>query len=661
MDKWKKRAVDLITSIALGSRDDPSVVPYYPQKIQTGESEQSFFHRGTPESHGISSKRIYNMLCELESERRANMHSLLVLCGGEVISECSVDGYNTSEWHISHSMAKTVCGMVIGTLVDEGRLHVDEKIVDLFPEISFKDKKFPLITVEHLLTMTSGVDFAEAGAITESEWTKTFFSSAVKFSPGTKFAYNSMNTYVLARIAERVGGVNFGRLAEERIFAPLGIKSYLWEKGPEGTEKAGWGLYMSPESWAKLGYMFMSGGVFKGRRILSESWVRISSTTKTVTPKVNGAFNYAYQIWTGRSSDEVLFNGMLGQNIWLCPKNDIIVVMTGGNNEIFQASPALEIIRKYLGGRIEDPVERRDIKVLREKEGLFFESRRWVRPKERGRGLIYWLGLRSRMSFDIAWDRVLGEYAFGVNNIGMMPLIVRAMQNNLGSCLELLSLERDGEALYLGFRESGRKYRLRIGLYGYESNIIDMRGEKYMVRTMGEAAVTHCGDTEYRIELVFPETASVRRIKIFRTERDRITVEFSETPNNRLVENLLERYKETNSAISFAVDLIERRFGEGIVARRVNETFNPSLIGADISVPNYKKIVDEETRRALDESNTVRLIRAFVDRFFGENDQPPASSGTQENKREKTKSPITKIIDKISPKSGKGGGNANKR
>ena len=659
MDKWKKRAIDLITSIALGSRDDPSVMPYYPQKTRIGNAEEGFFRRGTPERHGISSLRIYNMLCELEGDRRANIHSLMVLCGDEVISECSAGGYSTSEWHISHSMAKTVCGMVIGTLIDEGRLCIDEKIVDIFPEMPFKDRRFSQITVEHLLTMTSGVDFAEAGAITESEWTKTFFSSSVKFTPGSKFAYNSMNTYILARIAERVGEDDFGRLAEARIFAPLGIKSYLWEKGPEGTEKAGWGLYMSPESWAKLGYMFLNGGVFMGRRILSEGWVQNSSTTKVITPKVNGAFNYAYQIWTGRSSEEVLFNGMLGQNVWICPKNNIIVVMTGGNNEIFQASPSLEIIKKHLGGRIDDPIEKRNLKLLREKEALFFECRRWVRPKEMGRGIFCWLGVKPRMPYDTAWDPVLGEYAFGINNVGVMPLIVRAMQNALESCLELIKLEREGDGLCLGFRENGINYRLRIGLYGYKTNILDMRGEKYLVRAVGEAFVANRGEIEYRIELVFPETASVRRIRIIRTERDRITVEFSETPNNRLVENLMERFSETSTAISFAVDLIERRLGEGIVKKRLKKAFAPRLIGADTAFCGYEKIVEEETRRTLDESNTVRLIRAVVDRFFAENGQSGSHSETKGEGLINTKKSITKIIDKISGKDNKRGKNAN--
>ena len=77
MEKWKKRTMELIGSLAFGEDGDFSVVPYYPQKTAVGEAEQKFFRRSTPERHGISSARIYNMLCELEREGRANIHSLM--------------------------------------------------------------------------------------------------------------------------------------------------------------------------------------------------------------------------------------------------------------------------------------------------------------------------------------------------------------------------------------------------------------------------------------------------------------------------------------------------------------------------------------------------------------------------------------------------------
>ncbi len=618
MEKWKKRTVELLTSLAFGSRGETAVVPYYPQKNRLNGLEERFFGRSVPEKKGISSKRLYNMLCELEGERRANVHSLMVLCGGEVICECSADGYSVNEWHVSHSMSKTVLGMVIGRLVDEGRLNLDTRLVDVIPEVPYRDKKFPLITADHLLSMTAGVDFAEVGVITESDWTAAFFSSTIRFTPGTKFAYNSMNSYILAVIAERVTGRKFGELAEEYIFAPLGIKNYLWEKGPEGIEKGGWGLYMSAESWAKLGYMILCDGIFMGKRLLSEDWMRISSTVKAITPEEDGNFNYAYHIWTGRNNGELLFNGMLGQNVWICPKNDIVAVITSGNNELFQASPSLEIIRKYLGGQMNDRLNYRSIKLFQEKQSNFFDCRRWVRPLERGRGLLCMIGVRPREPFDFAWEPILGSYAITRNNVGVQPLILRAMQNNLDRAIDEISLYRRSDRLYLRIRESGESYLIAIGLYEYKESVIRCRGEKYTVRAMGEATADSYGNPEYRIELIFPESASTRMLVVRKMGEGRVQFDLSERPNQRLAEDFLNSYRETSGVVSFVADMLERRLGEGEIKKMIERIFNPILVGIDLSLPNYAEILEEENRFLGVESGTVRMIRAVVDRFFKE-------------------------------------------
>lgn len=618
MEKWKRRSIDLLTSLIFGGREDMSVVQYSPQKTRISATEDKYFPRTIPEKKGVSSRRIYSMLCELERERRANMHSIKVLRGGEVICECCAPGYDNKIWHVAHSMSKTVTGMVIGKLWDDGLVSTDMRLVDLFPEVQYRDKKFPLITVDHLLSMTSGVEFAEVGAITERSWTESFFASTVKFAPGSKFSYNSMNTYILARIAERVTGRKFISLAEEYIFAPLEIKNYLWEIGPEGSEKGGWGLYLSSESWAKLGIMILHGGTFEDRRILSPEWVRLSTSVKAISPRENGSFNYAYQTWVGRNGDEILFSGMLGQNVWICPKNDIVVVMNGGNNEIFQASPSLEIVRKYLSGKIDDKLSYRDAKLLDEKQRDFFSCRRWARPQEKKKGLLYSFGIKTRVPFDGRWSAVLGKYTVADNGVGMLPLIVRAMQNSLNSRLGEITLTREGDDLILEYCESRESFRIPVGFYDYKESVIDVRGESYIVRAIAEAAEETVG-REYRIELVFPETASTRRLIIRGQGRGRKSLKMSETPNERLAIGFLKEYSRTNGVISFAVEAIERRFGKGTVEKTIARTFNPTLILADTRYREHERIIDEENKRVRSEQERVKFIRAFVDRFFKEN------------------------------------------
>ncbi len=624
MEKWKKRSINLLFSLIFGGGEDFSVVPYYPQKTMVGLFDEPFFRRGIPERHGISSKRLYNMLCRLEAERRANVHSLLVIADGEVICECSAEGYSVGCWQVSHSMSKTVCGMVIGLLIGDGLLSLDTKLVDIFPEIAYRDKKFPQITIHHLLSMTAGVDFAEAGAVTEKDWTSAYFSSTVRFNPGTKFAYNSMNTYILARIAERVSAKPFGKVADEKIFAPMGIQNYLWELGPEGCEKAGWGLYMSPESWGKLGYMMLCRGDFFGKRILPESWVELSSTVKAVAPEYSGGFNYAYQMWTSRTGEEILFSGMLGQNVWICPKNKVVVVMTGGNNELFQASPALEIVRSHLGGKIEDGVNKRDLSVLREKERKFLKNRRWASTKEKNRGLFALWGKRISRFLDGELKRTCGRYAFVENNVSVIPLILRAMQNNFYSGIDILEVEMAGDNLLLIVREGREEYIVLAGLYRYTANVISVRNEKY--RVMATACVENNGrgERELRLELIFSETASVRRIVIERIGDEMIRMRLSETPNNRLLERFLDEYSSQNSTIAFAKGVIERRFGERVISEKAERTFTPIITGVRTTIPGYRKLLDEMA--APEESGSIKFIRALLERFFKEDDKKKSSS-----------------------------------
>ena len=644
MEKWKKRAVNLLTSLAFGSESTPSVIPYYPQKTRISSDEYKYFPRSTPESHGISSRRIYSMLCALEAERRANIHGLMIIHAGEVISECTRDGYDVNVWRLSHSMSKTVTGMAIGLLCDEGRLKLSDRLVEIFPDIPYKDRRFPLITVAHLLSMTTGVTFGEAGSVTESEWTDAYFASPMKFVPGTDFAYNSMNSYILARIVAKVSGVGVVDYLRPRLFEPLHIINCFWELSPEGIEKGGWGLYMSMESWAKLGRLVLSGGVFEDKRVLSQEWIDVSTRKQADSPIINGDFNYGYHLWVGRDSEDILFNGMLGQNVWICPKNRIIVVMSCGNNELFQDSPALEIIRRYLGGDIRDTdFDRRDSRVLREREERFFDFRRWVVPMKKKRGFLYWLGVKNRAAYDEKWDAVLGEYVFSQNNVGILPLFIRGMQNNLDSRIEFIRLERSHNELYFTFSESGFAYRIEIGLYEYKEAVLDFRGERYILRTLGEAVENSDGVMEYRIEILFPELPNTRMIRIIRGDGE-AEVEFTENPNNRMADAILERAMMI-PAISMGVELLEKRFGESFISKKIADTFAPVLIGARRGSERFSEIIAKQKAIAEEQSRAVKLMRAFVSRFFAE-----GADGEAENKSEAKDPPVnifTDLINKI--------------
>ena len=265
-----------------------------------------------------------------------------------------------------------------------------------------------------------------------------------------------------------------------------------------------------------------------------------------------------------------------------------------------------------------DKINPRDTRLLLEKQAIFFNSRRWVRPREQGKGLLYWLGLKSRNKPDRAWEQIYGSYAVVKNNVGLLPLFVRALQNNLNTVIEKIDIFFLSDELHIEVSESGEKYKIRVGTYGYAENVIDYQGEKYILYAVGEVTYDRYGCREYRIELLLPETASVRRIRIKRIDEGRVLIDFSESPNHRLAENLLERYAETSSVVSFVADMLERRLGEGESARIIKRSFNPTLVGVDVNLPDYEDVISKENNELLKESGTIKLIRAIVDRFFRE-------------------------------------------
>lgn len=622
-----KRAAELISGLALLNKKNPAVVPYFPQKTELSGAERRFFPREKPEKHGVSSIRLFRMLSELEAEPRANIHNIMVIKDGAVISEASRAGYGVNVMRLSHSMSKTVIGMAIGFLVSDGKLDIRKRLVEIFPEFEAQDPLFEKITVEDLLTMKSGVKISEAGSVTEYEWTKAFFSSKVTFEPSSEFKYNSMNSYILAKIVSKISGKGIVEFLTPRLFAPLGIENVFWETGPEGLEKGGWGLYLSAESWAKLGVMYLNRGVFFGERILPREWIEASIKTHSLTSEKLGDFNYGYQIWVQRTGSEILFNGMLGQNVWICPKNNVVVVINAGNNEFFQQSPALSIVRKYLGaGKISEPYEKSALILLREKERRFFETRRTVIPLPKKNGLRYLLGFSNPKPYDSSWDKVLGKYGFHENNQGILPAFLRVMQNNYMGGIEYLALERSGDNLAIITTEGGIDYRFVAGFYDYVTTPVDFRGEKYFISALAERSEDDEHNPIFKIEIILPEMPNTRLIKLSFSSDSKLTVRLFETPNQKLALPFLDTLIDGGKKASLALDFIERKLGEDFIEKRVSELFEVTLTAINVNDENYEAALQMENELEAERSRPAKMLAGLISKFVKPDDEEQGSA-----------------------------------
>jgi CubicO group peptidase (beta-lactamase class C family) len=335
------RALMMVRQLLDNTSATRAVFEQKPQKPAfTPSAIQKAFERVSPESQGVDSTRVADFLNAMRDDPTLDMHGVVILRNGKVLAEATFGAYDQSGGHITHSECKSITGLAVGILIGEGKLSLDDRIADIFgPRMNRINRlTHRNITIRHLLTMTSGVTFNEAGSVTETDWVKCFLESAVLKEPGTSFNYNSMNTYMLACAIRQITGEGLTTYLTPRLFRPLGIENFFWEKCPMGNEKGGWGLYILPEDIAKIGQMVLDGGRFEDRQIVPEDWIKEATRAQVETPKSLGDYNYGYQIWVGRNERSFLFNGMFGQNVLGFFDSGVLLVSNAGNNELFQQS-----------------------------------------------------------------------------------------------------------------------------------------------------------------------------------------------------------------------------------------------------------------------------------------------------------------------------------
>ncbi len=616
MDKEIKRSIQLICALLLGSRE-PSVIPYSPSKTSVPRVSPRYFKRVPPHKKGVSSARLQSFLSELEANPDCNIHSVAVLKDGAVICEAYAPGYERGLVHLSHSMSKTVTGIAVAILADEEKISTDTAIADIFTEVDFPDGVGD-ITVKDLLLMSSGMSFNELGAVTSLNWTEDFFFSDRISEHGTGFSYNSMNSYILARIVERLSGESFEDFVRSRLFAPLRITSYFWECGPEGTLKGGWGLYLSLEDWLKLASLFLSGGKFEDTQIISHmSMLNLLLDRNPASADRNRDFDYAGHLNLGKKSSVVLFNGLFGQNVYIDPVLNLAVAVHSGNNDLTKSGATLDIIMKYFSPDIDDArighiASWRAMRALARQERRFFESRGFARPR-RNLGLIYTLGIKSP-NFPDEWNELIGKYLMPMNNCELLPLIPRVMQNNLSGGIDTVEFLRKDSIPHIRLTLADTVRDIPIGIYSHEECIEDFSGEKYRIRTLGAAENTPDGKI-FKIEFVFPELPNTRYLTVKKLKNNAISMTFTEQPSAAAIAHLTGKISSSSAMASLAIGMIERKLGEGFVKKKIDALFSPSFIAPSDRSIAAGEILEEENARIERERSEILSV-PFIYNFI---------------------------------------------
>ena len=603
MAKEQIAVAELVLNMILG-KTGGTRVDYFPQKPDfpfDAVYEQAFV-RATPESQGISSDLFAALLRELDASKDTEMHHFMALRHGKVICECNFAPYPKGMWHITHSMCKSITGMAIGMLIEEGKLKLDENIYDIFSDqINALSKIFrPVITVENLLTMTSGVTFNESGIVSGNDWLGSFLNASVNGKPGTEFQYNSLNTYVLSAIVTKRTGETLTEYLTPRLFGPLGITKYYWETCPKGITKGGWGLFLCAEDMAKLGQLYLQRGKWNGQQLVSEYWIEISTARHLKTQ--NGTYGYGYQLWMEQRPGSFEYNGMLGQNVIIYPDMDMVLVTNAGNKEMFQDCIMLNIIRKYF------PVNYHPADVLPENPLSYRLLNRLCGEPETGENTNRSTSLRAGWKRNVVSRRnhsdkkyssrisaavnrpsdhhsfmraVSGRtYVMEQQNIGIAPLFVQVFHNNMTDGISEISFTYDAGNFYVSFTEGEVIHKLPVGFGRAADGCVDLHGEHYLVATLGEFARDENDIPVLKLEITFIEECVKRKVHIFFHEDKGIEIRWNETPGKKMILAGLSSITEELSGNFLYNSLLgDNNITTELLHRLMEQTIEPAVRG----------------------------------------------------------------------------------
>jgi len=312
-----------------------------------------------PESVGVDSKPLVR-LSESIRKNHLDVRSFIVVKDGKLIFERYSAGLTRDHNYELYSITKNITALAAGALVDDGKTRLDEKIAPVLtrarPDLqaAFADKQ--AIELRHVLSMSTGLvynfkptdDPIYYGA---PDRLKLAAETAPKGTPGAQFDYTDVNPILASATLGADAGMPLQQFAEERIFKPMGMTHYTWERADDkGLVSSGWGLRLRAIDMAKVGMLALSGGRWNGQQIVSQAWMR------TMTAPSSAPF-YGLYWWINdivATEPEVHAMGFKGQFIVALPERNAVVVMTsmlpieGGLRESKNVLEIRRMVRDYV-------------------------------------------------------------------------------------------------------------------------------------------------------------------------------------------------------------------------------------------------------------------------------------------------------------------------
>ena len=312
--------------------------------------------RDTPESLGVSSKGILDWVdaCEKELD---SLHGFVLLRHGKLVAEGSWGPYDTlNEPHMLFSHSKSFTSTAVGFLVDDGKVDLDERVVDIFPDKipANPSENLRQLRVRDLLTMNVGAKRTDAESRDPAgDWEKAFLGNVIDNPPGTAFRYDSGATYMCAAIVERKSGMRLMDFLKKRMFDKIGIEQAWSTTSPSGTACGGWGMSMTTREMAKFGQLLLQQGVWQGERILSSEWIALATSRQTWSGAIAVAGEdgsdwhqgYGFQFWRCKPAGCYRADGANGQLTVVMPQHDAVLSVHAGLGDM---QKELSLVWKHL-------------------------------------------------------------------------------------------------------------------------------------------------------------------------------------------------------------------------------------------------------------------------------------------------------------------------
>ena len=283
---------------------------------------QDLVPRSTPEAQGISSAHIQEFMDTLMQDTRTEIHSCIVMRHGHVVAEMYPQPWRKDYRHTMYSVSKTFTSVAVGMCIQDSLIAISDTIGKYISMPVSATRNVRAITLRDLLTMQSGIPVDTQMRIHETQWLRAYLSKKNTSVPGTRWAYDSIMSYILSAIVQKATGKTLMDFLQERLFLPLGITDALWEESPEGITCGGWGLYIRPEAMAAFGQFLLNKGKWHDKQLLASSWIEEMMKPQSV----NG--RYSYHIWQTQYPGWAEANGANGQFIFLIPEADMVVSIT---------------------------------------------------------------------------------------------------------------------------------------------------------------------------------------------------------------------------------------------------------------------------------------------------------------------------------------------